>query len=212
MKIAVGLTLAALATLVSVEAAPARIDAGKRATKVSTTERAILPENKPIERNEVLMDRRFQTGTYERKEALVGERRSAITVEEGREKKFFRTPERKEYDIIERKDSVLSGKESRFSTGEDGYRSKVAVRFQDKIGEAMPFAGDVRPVVSKRTTFDRVNRFAFRRNSDNGVTVTAAGSEQAPRDISNSSAPAPGGSGSTDTPPPADGPISPSAR
>lgn len=211
MKIVVGLTLAALATLVPAQAAPGRLDTSKRASRVSTDEKAILPENKPIVRNEVLMDKRFATGTYDKKEALVGERRSNISVEESREKKMFRTPERKEYDTIERKESTWSGKESRFSTAEDAYRSKTAVRFQDKIGEAMPFAGDMKPVVSKRTTFDRLNRFAFRRNGDNAVSVTKAGSEQGSSDISNASSPGAKGSGDQTTPP-ADGPISPSAR
>lgn len=212
MKIVVGLTLAALATFVSAEAAPGRMDVGKRASRVSTDEKAVLPDAKPIERNEVLMDRRFSTDTVERKDALVGERRSNVTVEESREKKFFRTPERKEYETIDRKDSAWSDKESRFSTAEDGYRSKTAVRFQDKIGEAMPFAGDVKPVVSKRTTFDRVNRFAFRRNSADGVSVTTAGSERDGRDISGASAAGPEGTSSKDSTPPATGPISPSAR
>lgn len=212
MKIVVGLTLAVLATLVPAQAAPGRMDVSKRALRVSTDEKAVLPDAKPIERNEVLMDRRFSTGTVERKDALVGERRSNITVEESRDKKFFRTPERKEYETIDRKESTWSDKESRFSTAEDGYRSKTAIRFQDKIGEAMPFAGDVKPVVSKRTTFDRVNRFAFRRNSADGVSVTSAGSEQTGRDISGASAAGPAGSGSTDSTPPADGPVTPSAR
>lgn len=211
MKIVVGLTLAALVTLVSAQAAPGRLDASKRASRVSTEEKAILPENKPIERNEVLMDKRVETETYEKKEALVGERRSNIAVEETREKKTYRTPERKKYDVIERKESVLTGKQSRFSTSEDAYRSKTAVRFQQKIGDAMPFNENVKPVVSKRTTFDRVNRFAFRRNNGDAVSVTKAGSGDAPRDISGSSSANLKGSDDRVNPP-ATGPISPSAR
>ncbi len=186
MKTVVGLTLAALATLVSVQAAPGRINTSKRATTVSTEEKAILPDNKPIERNEVLSDKRFSSQMVERKDAIVGERRSSIAVEERREKKFFSTPERKEYEHIERKDSTLSGKLSRYSTSEDSYRTGMAVRFQDKIDDARPFV-ETKPVVSKRATFDRVNRFSFRRNSDSAVTVTAAGSEAPSRDISGSS-------------------------
>ena len=63
MKIVVGLTLAALATLVPAEAGPGRMDVGKRATQVSTDQKVVLPDAKPIERNEVLMDRRFSTDT-----------------------------------------------------------------------------------------------------------------------------------------------------
>lgn len=189
MKFVVGLTLATLATSLPLQAAPGRLDASKRAPRVSTEERMVLPENKPLERNEVLMDKRVTKETYEKKEALVGERRSPIAIEENREKKFFRSPEPKKYDVVERKESVWSGKESRYSTKGDAYRSKTALRFQEKIGEAMPFNENVKPVVSKRTTFDRVNRFAFRRNNAEGVGVTKAGSGEASRDISESSSP-----------------------
>jgi len=188
IKIAVGLALAALATSSVLHAGPpGRIDAGKRATRVSTEEKAVLPENKSLERNEVLMDKRFGTETVERKDALVGERRSSITVEERREKQRFATPDQKKYEVIERKKSAWNGKTSRFSTSEDAYRSKVATRFQDKIGEASPIMSNVNPVVSQLTTFDKVNRFAFRKNSDQTVSVSTAGSERAPTDASKAS-------------------------
>jgi hypothetical protein len=189
MKLALGLALAAFATLATAHAAPRNLDVSKRAPRVSTEERAVLPENRPLERNEVLMDRRVPTETIERKEALVGERRSNITLEETREKKFFSTPERREFEVIERKENRWQGRESRFSTREDAYRTQVATRFQDKIGEATPYNGRVQPVIEKRTTFDRVNRFAFRRNGDQTPGVTAAGSEQPARDISGESSP-----------------------
>ena len=186
MKSVVGLTLAALATVAFAFAAPGRMDTSKRASQVSTEERVILPENKPIERNEVLMDRRFSTEVREKKAALVGERRSTIAVEESRDKKFFNVPERKEPEQIERKDSRWSGKQSRYSTSEDTYNSKVALRFQEKIDDARPFV-DSKPSISKGTTFERINRFAFRRNNGGAVTVTTAGSELQPRDISEAS-------------------------
>lgn len=187
MKLAVGLTLAALATLVPAQAAPGRMDVSKRASRVSTEQKAVLPEAQPLERNEVLMDRRFDAGEpFERKEALVGERRSSITVEESRDKTFFSTPEQKKYEVIERKESAWAGKKSRFSTSEDAYRSKVATRFQDKIGEATPFNRNQQTVVSQETTFDKINRFAFRKNADQRVTVNVAGSEAAPGDASKS--------------------------
>jgi hypothetical protein len=203
-----------LLTAATLPAAPGRLNTSKRSDRVSTDQKAILPgENKTPERNEVLMDRRFRSGDEFKKEsALVGERRSGITLEESRDKKLFPAPERKEYDVIERKDSPWAGKESRFSTSEDAYRSKVAVRFQDKIGDASPLGGGMTPVVSKRTTFDRVNRFAFRKNGDQAVTVTGAGSEREGRDISGSSAPAPGGSGGDRAPEPASLSSPPSAR
>jgi len=189
MKFAVGLALAALATLLPAQAAPGRIDASKRAARLSTDEKAVLPENKPIERNEVLMDKRFDTQTIPRKDAVVGERRSNIAVEETRDKELYPTPEPKKFDTIERKESPWAGKKARYSTSEDAYRTKVAVRFQDKIGDASPITKDAKPVVSQRTTFDKINRFVFHKNGDQSVSVTKAGSEIPAGDASGSSSP-----------------------
>ena len=189
MKFAVGLALAALATLLPAQAAPGRIDASKRAPRVSTEERAVLPENQPIERNEVLMDKRVETQTIPHEKAAVGDRRSQITVEETREKELFVTPAPKKYDVVERKDSPWAGKKSRYSTSEDAYRSKVAIRFQDKIGDASPISRNVKPVVSQRTTFDKVNRFVFRKNSDQTISVSRAGSGRPAGDATGSSSP-----------------------
>jgi hypothetical protein len=190
MRLVVGLTLAVFVTVPALDAAPGRVDASKRAVQVSTEDQAVLPENKPIEQNEVVSEKRFRTQVKPKEQAIVGERRSSVTTENSREKERFVTPEQKHYDVIDRKDSPWAGKQSRFSTSEDAYRSKVATRFQDKIGDAQSFNGDMKPVITKRTTFDRVNRFAFRRNGDRPVTATSAGSDQMPSDISFSSNPA----------------------
>lgn len=190
MRFVTGLTLAVFATVPAVYAAPGRVDANKRAIRVTTEDKAVLPENKAIEQNEVVAEKRFDTQVNPKEQAIVGERRSTVTTENSREKELFVTPEQKHYDVIDRKESPWAGKQSRYSTSEDAYRSKVATRFQDKIGDAQPFNGDMKPVTTKRTTFDRVNRFAFRRNGDRPVTATPAGSEQLPADISFSSNPA----------------------
>lgn len=213
MNVAAGLTLAALVLPLAAFAAPARMDAGKKASSFSTENRAVVPEKRPMELNEVVGEKRFATEQVERKTAVVGDRRSTIEVTETREKTLFVTPERKEYDVIERKDSRWAGKTSRFSTSEDRYEGKVAVRFQDRIADASPFHDNVKPVVSKRTSFDRINRFAFRRNADEGVSVTKAGAEQSPVDISGSSSPsgAPASTPAASAPASAN-PANPSAR
>lgn len=190
MKLAVGLTLAALATCAVSAAAPGEMDTGKKAIETSTQEqKAVLPNNKPIERNEVVGEKRFERGTEVRTKdnALVGERRSEMKVGEEKEKALYPSPGKKEYEVIDRKDSRMNGKEARFSTSEDAYRSKTALRFQDKIGDASPITGEVTTSYSRRTTFDRVNRFAFRKNSDNRVRVNSAGSESQAGDISDRS-------------------------
>jgi hypothetical protein len=131
-----------------------------------------------------------ETETVPHQEALVGERRSEIEVGETREKTRFSAPEQGKYDTkdqIERKDSPWAGKKSRYSTSEDAYRSKVATRFQDKIGDASPVSRKVTPVVEKRTTFDKINRFAFRKNADQAISVTRAGDELPAGDASGES-------------------------
>lgn len=190
----------------SAAAAPGRVDTTRRA-KVSTETKAKLPEQVPVQKNEVLQDRRFGTETLPKEEALVGERRSDIAVEERREKELIK-PELREQPKVERKENPWSGKKSRFSTGEDAYRTQMAERFQDKINDAWQSPQATRKVVDQRTTFDRINRFAFRRNPDQGVTTTRAGSEQAPVDLTGRSSLSSGagtteGATPTATPPPA---------
>lgn len=169
------------------QAGPGRMDTTKRASRVSTEKKAVLPEAVPLERNEVLPDKRFGASVQPRQDALVGERRSAIEITETRDKAEFVTPERPQPEIIERTDSPWAGKESRFSTADDAYRSRVATRFQNKISDASPVTRNVEPVIDKRTTFDRINRFSFRKNAP--VSVTIAGSEQAAADAAQSSSP-----------------------
>jgi len=188
MKHAVGPALIALAIFGSfASAAPARLDATKQATRFSTQEKATLPESRLIERNEVLADKRFDTATVSKTTAPIGDRRSSLGFGETREKKQAVLPGRKDFAVVERKASPWSGKMSRFSTKDDAYRSRVATRFQDKIGKASPLNNKIQPVVDKRTTFDRINRFVFQKNSDQSVTVSIAGSEKTPADISQSS-------------------------
>jgi hypothetical protein len=189
-----GLLLAAAfcMTAVSVYSAPGRMDPTKRA-RVSTEKKADLPDAVEIKQNEVLQDRRFSTGEVrEKKDAIVGERRSAIEVEETREKKMAPTRELIEPDQIPRKESVWNGKQSKFSTGEDTYRTRVATRFQDKIGDASPFPAPARSVTDQRTTFSKVNRFAFRKNGDQAITTSTAGGETGSGNVSDRSGLAPG--------------------
>lgn len=192
MKIPAGLLFlaVAIALVAPVSAAPGKLDTTKR-SRTSTEQKAVLPEQVPIQQNEVLQERRVEREVLPRRDALVGERRSSIAVEEGREKELFRTPDRPQYEQIERKDSPWAGKKSKFSTAEDAYRSRVATRFQDKIGDASPMYSDVKPVVEQRTTFSRINRFAFRKNGDQTIEATTAGSERPAQNLSEQSGTAP---------------------
>lgn len=183
----VGRYLAAglLAAITPALAAPRSLDTTRRATSVSTEQKAVLPDQVPLQKNETLAEQRFESQAVPKKDALIGERRSTIETKETREKTMIQ-PERKNYDKIERQDSPWAGKESRYSTKDNTYNTERTNRFQDKIGEASPVSKDVKPVTSQRTVFDRINRFAFRKNSDEAsVTLSTAGSEKAPTDASN---------------------------
>lgn len=180
----------ALALVAPLSAAPGKLDTTKRA-RTSTEQKAVLPEQVPMQKNDVLQERRVEREVMPRRDALVGERRSTITVEEEREKEMFRTPDRPQYEQIESKDSPWAGKQSRFSTAEDGYRSRVATRFQDKIGDASPINSKATPVIEQRTTFSRINRFAFRKNADQTIEATTAGSERPAQNLSEQSGTAP---------------------
>jgi hypothetical protein len=189
VKPLVGLYLAAAMCMTAtfVYSAPGRMDPGKLA-RVSTETKAILPDAVEIKQNEVLQDSRFSTGAVrEKQEALVGERRSMIETKETRDKKMAPTRDLIEPDRIPRKDNAWNGKQSKFSTSEDSYRTGTATRFQEKIGDASPFPAPNRSVTDQRTTFSKVNRFAFRKNGDQTITTSVAGREGATSDISDRS-------------------------
>jgi hypothetical protein len=195
MKPAVGLTLAALALLAPAMAAPGgELDVGQRAEDVSTEEKALLPEKKIPERNEIVQDRRFDAEEVPKETAPLAERRAPFDVREAKEKKLFITPDRPAFEVIPREEHRWADKKAPFSTADDAYRSRVAIRFQDKIGEASPIVS--KPLVSKRTSFDKINRFVFRKNADQRVIATPAGDGGQTLDISTSSSAA----GGTDIP------------
>lgn len=194
VKPLVGLLLAAAMcmTAASAYSAPGRMDPAKRA-RVSTDTKADLPGTVQMKQQEVLQDRRFSTGDVrEKKEAIVGERRSAIETKESREKKMAPRRDMVEPDQIPHKESAWNRKQSKYSTSEDAYRSRVATRFQEKIGDASPFPQPARGVTDQRTTFSKVNRFAFRKNGDQTITTSTAGGETTRGNVSDRSGLAPG--------------------
>ncbi len=156
-----------------------RIDATKRSA-ITTDDKALDAEVKPMERADGLQDRRFDRGELrDRPEAPEGERRANIDLKES-DKKTLITPDKKTYDTVEYDTSRYDGQRSdRFRTGDDTYRTSMAQRYQDSLGEAQD-AGP-KTVVKKRTTFDSVNRFLFRRNRPEGDEIfSTAGGSAAP--------------------------------
>lgn len=174
-----------------VEAAPRRLDMGKRATSFTPSpENAVSTEMRPLEHAEVLQDKRALSGELlPRQDAIIGERRSPISVSETRPKQDYVLPENPEFP---RKDLVRNDwgeRRARISTSDSYARSRTAERFQSKINEAAPVAREIRATIAKETTFDRINRFVFRKNASSGPTVQRAGSGQAAVEIGGSSSP-----------------------
>lgn len=177
------IVMASLTGVAEVAGAPGKLDTGRKVQRFSTEEEAVSPDLLPLDRQQVVQDKReesLSTRRFTGREAPVGDRRSRIDVVETREKEQYRAPEKKTFDTITRKDAAISTKDTRFSTREDVYRSRTAERFQEKISAAQPAFKDSKPVVTKRTSWNSVNRFAFRKNSDQEIMVTKAGSEAAP--------------------------------
>jgi hypothetical protein len=187
---AIGWVLALLAVgagWADLAAAPRRIDHGKRSAAFSpkAEDNQIKPDTVPTERADVLQDKRFNSGdTLPRETALVGERRAPIELKESRDKEIFVTPDAPTYDRRPtEKNERLNGKMATISTTDTYERSRTAERFQEKIDAARPVVKESRASIAKQTTFDRVNRFVFRKNADQRPTVQRAGDEAAPRDL-----------------------------
>lgn len=143
-----------------------RIQAEKR-SRITTEQKALDAETRPIERADGVQEQRFDRGELrEQPQAPVGDRRANIDLKES-DRKTLVTPERKTYETLDYDPNGYDGQLSeRFRTGDEPYRTSMAQRYQDSLGEAQDAAP--KTVVKKRTTFDSVNRFLFRRNRPEG--------------------------------------------
>ncbi len=156
----------------------ARIDASKRSS-IKTGESTITPEVQQFDRVDGVQNKRFDTGTLrEEPRSSLGDKRAAIDLKESKKKNLI-TPEKKTYEKITYDNSAFDGKRSnRFQTGEQTYRTSLSERYQSSLSDAADAAP--KTVVKKRTTFDSVNRFIFRRNRPEGDDlITPAGSAPA---------------------------------
>jgi len=82
MKLAAGITSAALAVLVasSASGAPGRMDTTKRATQVSTDQKAVLPDAKPIDGG-LASETIFDSGVYGNNESHANTEGKSETVD-----------------------------------------------------------------------------------------------------------------------------------
>ncbi len=177
---------------------PSQIDASKQNSQLAPTpESADTPLSPAREgnqrtffRNEHLQEQRFTApDMIERKDAPVGERRAPIDVTETREKNII---DRKEFPKPEVRERVMNhhdGEMSHIQPKGDMVKTYDKVsKYQGRMTDADTAAAQRKPLLEKKTTFEKLNRFIFRRNgpgSEGGnamVTPAAGGPAPASQD------------------------------
>lgn len=178
---------------------PANFDATQQNTRLAPTpDNADMPlspsrpaNQRPFFRNDHLQDQRFNTPQMiDRKDAVVGERRAPIDLTEKREKVMV---DRKDYpkpEVRDRKINRHDGERSRIQPQGDAVkRYEPVAKYQDRIADAKNATAQREPKMEKRTSFEKLNRFIFKRNGpgtpDGRPMVTPAGggsTPPAPRD------------------------------
>ncbi len=136
---------------------------------------------RPIERNDRLQEQRFNgPEKIERKDASVGEKRAPIEMKETRDKnkierKDAPKPELKTWDK-NRHDGEKSDYQPK---GDQVKKYEMADKFQGRMTDAKTAAAQRQPKLEKKTSFEKINRFLFKRNgpgSEEGqAMVTTAG-------------------------------------
>ncbi|GEM_PF-1022230 len=173
---------------------PAHIDATERNTRLAPTpDNADMPlspnrpaNQRPFFRNEHLQDQRFSTPQLiDRKEAVVGERRAPIDLTEKREKVIV---DRKDYPKPEVRDRQINrhdGERARIQPQGDAVKRYDTVsKYQNRMADAKNATAQREPQMEKRTSFEKLNRFIFKRNGpgtpDGRPMVTTAGGGSMP--------------------------------
>lgn len=164
----------------------AKVDAAKQAERFAPS-----PEvARPVERIDNKRDDRVQdaraalAGLIDEPTAPIADRRAPVDISETREKTIV---ERKDAPLattpLQRKDSALNGQTARdqFQSATGTYRNAgaVAEKYQQGLREAESARSRLQPDLGRLTTFDRLNRFVYKRNgpgTEGGAAlVTAAG-------------------------------------
>jgi hypothetical protein len=168
---------------------PAQIDAAKQNPNLSpnseTTDSRFSPANeaqqRAIQRNDTLQDQRFQTpAMIERKEAIVGEKRAPIDMQETRAKTIIERKDAPKPEIKTWDKNRHDGEKSAIQpSGDQIKKYELVDKYQSRLNDAKEAAASRQPLVQKTTTFEKINRFVFQRNgpgSDGGkAMVTTAG-------------------------------------
>lgn len=177
---------------------PAQIDASKQNAQLAPTpESADTPLSPAREtnqrtffRNEQVQDQRFRTpDVIDRKNAAVGDRRAPIDVTETREKTIIDRKAFPQPDVRERELNRHNGERAHIQPEGDMLKKyEMVTKYQGGMKDADAAAARRAPKLEKRTTFEKLNRFAFKRNgpgTEDGapmVTPAAGGPPPASQD------------------------------
>jgi len=172
---------------------PSRIDATKQNTQLAPSpDNADMPlspsresNQRPFLRNDNVQDQRFRAPEMiDRKESTVGERRAPIDMKEKREKTII---DRKEYPkpkVRTREMNRHDGEKSDIQPKGDQVKTYDKVsKFQSRMTDASAASAQRQPTFEKRTTFEKLNRFIFKRNgpgSEEGAAMVSTAGGPAP--------------------------------
>lgn len=171
-----------------------KVDAAQRNTDLAptpeTADTRLSPgreaNQRPFFRNEVVQDQRFNAPEkIDRKDATVGERRAPIDITETREKTIVERKDFTKPEVRERELNRHDGEKSRIQPKDDQVKKYDTVsKYQSRMADADSGQFQRKPSLEKRTSFEKLNRFIFKRNapgSENGnPTVTTAASASPP--------------------------------
>jgi hypothetical protein len=174
-----------------------KVDATQRNTDLAptpeTADTRLSPgreaNQRPFLRNDRLQDQRFNAPeNIGRKDAAVGDKRAAIDITETRDKTIIERKDFAKPEVRERELNRHDGEKSRIQPKGDQVKKYDTVsKYQDGMAAAKESAFQRKPSLEKRTTFEKLNRFIFKRNapgSENGSEVVVpAGGGTAPASL-----------------------------
>ena len=133
----------------------------------------VVPAKQSPETNAAVQEKRVDKSIVDKKPAAVGERRSAIDVQEAREK-TIRGKDSHRPEKLEQPMSALNHREASMSTAADSNKPQLITKYQDGLTSASATNMARFPALD-RATGAKINRFVFRKNApDTAVALDGA--------------------------------------
>lgn len=131
----------------------------------------VTPEKKELPRADSVQEKRVEKTTVDKKQAAVGDRRAAITVEETREKSV-REKQSSRPEATEQPMSAFNHRDATITTSAETKTPQKVAKYQDSLAAASVSNMARFPAMDGATTA-KINRFVFRKNSSDASPVTA---------------------------------------